>query len=400
MNIYIDTFRTWWQKPKNITDLDETREISFLELFYDLAYVVIIIQLTHFLVDHLSVAALLQYIGLYAMVWFAWINGSLYHEMHGNNDIRTRAFTFLQMFSLVWMGIFVHDAFSPDGYQGFALAYGVFLGTLTYLWWRTGVHDPEHRPLSRPYTIAFVGATAAFLYSTQVPFVLATQIWLGAIIFCLLLPIVLMQFRRGMSEVQLAAARRIRPSLVERFGLLTIIVLGENLISIVSGATYVKTMTSEVVGTVTLSILIVFSLWWVYFDFVSRRVPRQTDGSRLSWIYLHLFLTMSIGLTAVGLLNLIEHPMAWEMIDRWFVVGPIAVFLVVVCFLIKTLNVQPENWPIYRKGLLTAAFSALLLACVGLLELERGPTLVAAWFLLTLPVFAGFRVWLRRRAGQ
>ena len=74
-----NTFRLWWQKPRLVSEVEESREISFLELFYDLAYVGIIYQITHALVAQIGLVELGQYIALYAMVWFAWINGTWYH---------------------------------------------------------------------------------------------------------------------------------------------------------------------------------------------------------------------------------------------------------------------------------------------------------------------------------
>lgn len=397
MQQFISTFRLWWKKPRSVSDRPEKREVSFLELFYDLAFVVIVIQLTHSLVGHLTLPHLLEYIGMYAMVWFAWVTGSMYYELHGNNDIRTRVFTFLQMFCLVWMGVFVHTAFTPYGYQGFALAYASFLAIMTYLWWRTGVHDQEHRPLSQPYALAFLVATLAFVASTRVSLEMAERIWFPAVAFCLLAPIVLLRVRRGVDADHLEKAQQTRSSLVERFGLLTIIVLGENLISIVSGAAEVEEFNWPVVSLISLCMLIVFSLWWVYFDFVSRRMPRQTTATRMTWIYLHLPLTMSIGLTAVGLLNLIEHPEAWHAIDRWFVVGPLIVFLLVITQLVKTLQTSESVWPIYHKGRVAAGVAAGLLVVVGFLGWSQLTTLVVVWLLLTLPVFAGFKVWLGRQ---
>jgi len=56
-----------------------------------------------------------------------------YHELHGNNDIRTRFFTFLQMFIVVAMIVFAHNALE-EGSVGFALSYAAFQLVLTYLW--------------------------------------------------------------------------------------------------------------------------------------------------------------------------------------------------------------------------------------------------------------------------
>ncbi len=399
-NLYVKTFRSWWQKPKRIAAIEEERSISFLEIFNDLAYVVIVIQLTHSLVGHLSWENVIGYVGLYAAVWFAWVNGSLYHELHGNNDIRSRFFTFLQMFLLLWMAVFVHSALTPEGYQGFAFAYASFLATLTYLWWRTGVHDKDHRELSYPYTFAFLGTTLAILYSTQLPVAVAHQVWLGAIVFSLCVPFVLMNQKRNVSAEQIESAQRIRSSLVERFGLLTIILLGENLISIVTGATHIKYFTAELVATVSLSLMIVFALWWVYFDFISHRKPRQKTNTRLTWIYLHLPLTTSIGLTAVGLLNVIEHPDHFTHIDRWFVVGPVTLFLTVAMLLIKTLDVQKENFPLYEKGIIMSFVSAILLILLGISNASLLPTLGLTLLFLMLPVFGGFKVWIKRAAAR
>jgi low temperature requirement protein LtrA len=397
MDLLQKTFRLWWQKPKRIADIEDEREVSFLELFYDLAYVVIVIQLTHLLAGHLELHSVIQYVGLYALVWFAWINGSWYHELHGNNDIRSRVFTFIQMFFLLWMGIFIH-AMGDGGYQGFALAYAGFLATLTYLWWRTGVHDVDHRPMSNPYSVVFVFATAAFVYSITLSALEAQIVWFTAALGVLFLPLLMMYFRRAIDPEHVEQAQRVRPSLAERFGLLTIIVLGENLISIVGGATYVHHLSWETIIPISLAIVIVFSLWWIYFDLISRRLPMQTMRHRMSWMYLHLPLTMSIGLVAVGLLNMIEHTEYITDVDRWFVLGPVALFLVTVSLLTVTLEVKyEENRPIYRKSMRVALVSALLLVLVGFVEWSLVATLVVTWLLLTMPVLAGIRMWIRRR---
>jgi len=40
-------FRRWWQPPHPASNGPEERRITFLELFYDLVYVVIIAELSH-----------------------------------------------------------------------------------------------------------------------------------------------------------------------------------------------------------------------------------------------------------------------------------------------------------------------------------------------------------------
>ena len=53
MSSFISTFRQWWRPPKRVSDQDRDRSVTFLELFYDLVYVVLIAQLSHALAAHL-----------------------------------------------------------------------------------------------------------------------------------------------------------------------------------------------------------------------------------------------------------------------------------------------------------------------------------------------------------
>ena len=108
------TFRIWWQPPAKLGERPEHRQASFLELFYDLVYVVIISQWSHRLVHHRNWTGVGHFAFLFVIVWWAWHNDSLYHDLHGNDDIRTRTFTFLQMFSVVAMAVFAHNTLEED----------------------------------------------------------------------------------------------------------------------------------------------------------------------------------------------------------------------------------------------------------------------------------------------
>ncbi len=59
------------------------------------------------------------------------------------------------------MAAFAHDALGESS-VGFALSYAAFQLLLTYLSWRTGVRDPEHRPLSQPYLLMFAPVLSGF----------------------------------------------------------------------------------------------------------------------------------------------------------------------------------------------------------------------------------------------
>ena len=300
MSIFIRRFRSWWQPPRRAGDRIEHRQVSFLELFYDLVYVALVAQLSHALSSHIGWAALGGFAFLFVIVWWAWLNGSLYHDIHGNNDIRTRVFTFLQMITVVAMAVFASDALGESS-TGFALSYAAFQLILSWLWWRTGVYDAAHRPLARPYVVAYLLSMLLFVCSIFVTAPARFYVWGAGLLLSLMAPLY-MRLRNNSPGVQaqLDLSMNISDSLVERFGLFTIIVLGEVIIGIVSGVNEHHDLTWQVGITATLSMLIAIGLWWVYFDLVSHHRPLRNMGIVFIWLYLHLFLT--IGITAVGTL--------------------------------------------------------------------------------------------------
>ena len=54
MSLILSRFRDWWQQPRKAGTGLEHRQVTFLELFYDLVYVVLIAQLSHSLTGHIN----------------------------------------------------------------------------------------------------------------------------------------------------------------------------------------------------------------------------------------------------------------------------------------------------------------------------------------------------------
>jgi hypothetical protein len=71
-------FKRWfWRPPRAHGEVIADRQVSVLELLYDLVYVAVIGQAAH-LAEHVSVRGLAEFTVVFALVWIAWINGSLY----------------------------------------------------------------------------------------------------------------------------------------------------------------------------------------------------------------------------------------------------------------------------------------------------------------------------------
>jgi low temperature requirement protein LtrA len=373
------------------------RSVTFLELFYDLVYVVLIAEVAHGLAAHPDAEGLLGYVFMFVIVWIAWINGTLYHDLHGNNDVRTRIFTFLQMFTVAAMAVFAHGALGETSI-GFALSYAGFQLILTYLWWRTGVHDPEHRPLSRPYVGAFLLATLLLIGSVFVEPPARYYLWGASVLATLAAPLVSQAAVRKHPEAAEELERSSTPtdSLVERFGLFTIIVLGEVIVGTVRGVAVHHHLTVEILATGALGMALAFALWWLYFDFVSHRMPSPGQSSLIRWAYLHLPMTMGIAAVGTAVLNVVEHagePLPAEA--RWLLVGATSVAVAMIALLTKVIVVPEGYEDAYVAGRWAMAGAALVILLLGFSGIRAVALLGTATVLLLAPVFFALRVWVR-----
>src|SRR3954466_1339800 len=112
----------WWGPPRNFDDRVNERKIGWLELFYDLSFVAAISQLTHQLSTHPAWPVAGFCFLLFSLIFWAWINGSQYYDLHGSEGIRPRLLTFLQMLAIAAVAIAVPAAFAGR-MRGLALAF-------------------------------------------------------------------------------------------------------------------------------------------------------------------------------------------------------------------------------------------------------------------------------------
>ena len=139
-------FKRWLTAPPRAHgQILKDRTVSNLELFYDLAYVAVIAQASHHLAEHVSLQGFLEFAVIFGMVWFAWFNGSLYVELHGREDGRTRLLVFLQMGLLALLAVFTAEAAGSTGQQ-FALVYAAFLALMGWAWYSVRELDRTESP--------------------------------------------------------------------------------------------------------------------------------------------------------------------------------------------------------------------------------------------------------------
>jgi low temperature requirement protein LtrA len=386
------TFHRLWQPPGRFEDRPRDRRVSFLELFFDLVFVVVISQLSRRLAQHPSWSGVGWFVFLFYGVWSSWINGTLYHDLHGTDDVSARVFTFAQMLAVAVMAVYIGDV-PGEGATGFALAYAANTLILVVLWFRTGLHDPAHRPGSVPYSIGYLIAAVLFAVSAGVEGPGVYWLWAAALL-AEVAGFVVGMHRWTPPGNQGGDARIATTSLIERMGLFVIIVLGEVIVGAVTGMADVEPLELDGIVIGLLGVVVAIGLWWIYFDLVSHRAP-ISRGTQV-WLYLHLPLVIATAAGGAAVLNTVEHantPLPDAV--RWLLVGSLASAVLSVVLITMTLEVRRSQPQLYLTADVALFVGALLTLGVGLTDWGAKGTLASMAVLLLVPVAAGVVVWLR-----
>lgn len=335
--------------------------MSFLELFYDLVYVAVISRAAHHLAEHVTARGAVEFAIVFGLIWTAWVNGSLYLELHGREDGRTRLTVFLQMAVLALLAVFTADAADGSG-TAFALVYAVFLAVMTWLWYSVRRQDrrdhPEFLAPAGRYVTGMAVAVPVIAASAFLPTEPRLAVW-AAVFVAWLAGMVLL----GQSAVIEHQGLPPTESLVERFGLFTIIVLGEVVVGVVNGLS-VAERDVEVTATGMIALGIAFGFWWVYFDLLGRRLPRGDGRSLMGWMLSHLPITLAIAAAGAAMVSLISHAgdARTPANTAWLLAGSVALGLLAVTFAEQTLADADRLAAVYRPlrpAMIGAAGTAL-----------------------------------------
>ena len=170
----------WWGAPRKFDRPETDRRVSWLELFYDLVYVIAISRITNQLSLHISADGFLEFICLFILIFWGWLNGSLYHDLHGSEGLRTRLMTLWQMMIIAALAVLFGQP-EAKHYFNITVVFMIMQIYITYMWWSIGFYDRSHRRYNRPYTVLYLTALALMALSLIVP-----ESWLK-----LILPLVL-----------------------------------------------------------------------------------------------------------------------------------------------------------------------------------------------------------------
>jgi len=278
--------------------VEGARLVGWLELFYDLVFVAAIVTFS----DAVSVRpdgdVIAVVTAAFAAVWWIWMTTTLFANRFGADDAPQRALVLVQMLLLTMIALLVGDGLGQ--HEGYAsIIYALLCLDVAVMHGRE-VNAPAGLGAlavarRNEYAVAALPLLAAAFIEGPARYVL----W-GIGLVTIVLPGVNYRFGRASGEAPLGEEH-----LVERMGLLTIIVCGESFVKVSLLASDGSLEQLDVIVLVALFVL-VFSMWWSYFDDVPESGLPASVGAQRGWFIGHLFLQVCLVGVAVGYAKLLR----------------------------------------------------------------------------------------------
>lgn len=272
------------------------RHTTWLETFYDLVFAVAVAALGSRLDHNTSPLGILQFLGLFLPVWWAWLGHTVYNTRFDTDDLFQRLCTFGIMLAATGMAIEIPYAFEGAA-VGFAISYLGARVSLLILYIRAWYHVAETRTITTRYLIGFGLGASLWAISLLTPAPARYILWTAGLGIDLATPwLIRPVLRRAPVDTS---------HLPERLGLFTIIVLGEIITSFV-GALSGRVELPELLAA-ALAFCVTASIWWVYFTYLEVAPFTDSLGSGQTYIYLHLPIVIGLSIIAVGLAHAVDQ---------------------------------------------------------------------------------------------
>ena len=280
-------------------DRGEThRTATPLELFFDLCFVVAVAQaagrLHHAEAEAHIASGLLGYVMVFFAIWWAWMNFTWFASAYDTDDVPYRLLTLLQMAGVLVLAAGVPAGLTEYDFTIVTLGYVLMRIAQVGQWLRAAREHPEGRAATFRYAIGISLVQLGWLLRLLLPKPFDEVGFLVLALCELAIPI----WAEGHGRVTTWHPVHIR----ERYGLFTIIVLGE---VVLASSTAVQSGLTEfgfsmrLLVVATGGMVVVFSLWWMYF--AGAETPLRSQRIALVWGYGHALVFGSIAAVGAGL---------------------------------------------------------------------------------------------------
>lgn len=273
----------------------DERHATWLELFFDLVFVVAVAELAKVLHHDLTPGGLAVFTALFVPIWWQWIDFSYYADQFETEDISSQIVTLLVMFGVIALALTIHKV-PHGGSELFTMVYAALRAVIIVLYALAWRFVPESRELTARYTVSFIVALVVWCISLLVPEPLRFVFW-GIALFIEISngPITYATIKNVPAQVS---------HMDERFGLFVIIVLGEAVIAVATGVADTAWRWPALL-TAVCGFLIATFAWWMYFvraDFsvIHQALRSNKRGLLLSYVYGYSHFFVFAGVTAAG----------------------------------------------------------------------------------------------------
>ena len=283
---------------------EEGRTATPLELFFDLVFVVAVAfaasELHHAIVDGHVGDAVLSYALVFFLIWWAWMNFAWFASAYDTDDVPYRLAILIGIGGALILAAGVPDAFTARNFAEVTLGYVVMRFALVSLWLRAARSDPPRRGTALRHAAGVIVLQIGWVILLLAPDPLGLVGFLLLAVGELAVPI--------WAEHTLPTPIH-REHIAERYGLLTIIVLGE---SIVAVSLTIQSVVSDLTDSLDLIIIaggglvIVFSMWWMYFDRPHADLLFSMPRA-FAWGYGHYLVWATAAAVGAGLTVAIDH---------------------------------------------------------------------------------------------
>lgn len=379
-------------------DVHESHRASTpLEALFDLTTVVAVAaaatRLHHGLTESGGSEAALAFAQSFFAIWWPWMSYTWFASAYDTDDVSFRLATLVQMIGVLLIAAGIPEAAGADlaGVVGFFF----MRVALVAQWWRASVEHPERRGTCRRYAVAIgllqvlwiartAGAPAAWMFPT----------------FCALVALEL--------AVPVWAARAGETPwhphhVTERYGLFTIILLGECMVAAANAMTGLLAVQGWSLDLLLVSVAVVgliLGLWWAYFLVPFAQVLHYRRERGFLWGYGHAMVFASLAVLG-GVLEVVAdalkspahhaapagapHGHATPLFAMSLTAAAVVAFFAALWWLGSQTTRRDARTPAYILPVVSAAAAAVaLVACGfslawGLLLLAAGPALMVAW---------------------
>lgn len=287
-------------------------EVTSVELFFDLVFVIAVTQISHALLEHLTWLGALEAALLLGAVWWAWIDTAWITNWLDPQHPLVRLMLFFLMAVGLVLSSSIPEAFGERG-LAFAVAFVVFqLSRTLFMLWASRSDEVLFRNFTR-ILIWYCLSSLFWLAGGFAAGEMRLGLWLVAVALDTLGPILAFWIpglgRSDTREWQVDGAH-----IAERTGLFVMIALGESLLVI--GVAFADLpWSSATIAATAIALLQSIAMWWLYFsqhaETASHAIATSDDPGRIArqaYTYVPVLLIAGIVVSAVGDDLVLHHP--------------------------------------------------------------------------------------------